>query len=140
MAGIAVRLVDVPINERVYCDINVWLHLEPRDNVQNMDSIVQKILMVVGTRKRTRKWREDFGCDVYQYLFEPFDQTTADWIATYMRIALEDPANGLTNDVTDVRTTCAPSATLDQTYVCTITWRCPKLEANQSVTFAMRAQ
>lgn len=140
MAGIAVRLIDVPLSERVYCDINVWLHLEPRDNVQNMDSIVQKILMVVGTRKRTRKWREAFGADVYQYLFDPFDQQTADWIATYMRVALEDPANGLTNDVTNVKTVCVASGNVEQTYVCTITWNCPKLEAQQSVTFAMRAQ
>ncbi|QYW03763.1 hypothetical protein pEaSNUABM45_00120 [Erwinia phage pEa_SNUABM_45] len=138
--AIAIRLIDVPVSERVYCDVNVWVHLEPRDNVQNMDSIVQKILMVVGTRKRSRKWREAFGADVYQYLFEPFDDKTAQWIATYMRIALEDPANGLTDDVTDVRTTCGMSAQYDQTYVCTINWRCPKLENTQSVTFAMRAQ
>ena len=140
MAGIGIRLIDVPVNERIYCDINVWLQLEPRDNVQNMDSIVQKILMVIGTRKRSRKWREDFGADVYQYLFEPFDQTTAEWIATYMRIALEDSANGLTQDVTEVQTACTASAQYDQTYVCTITWRCPKLESDQKLSFAMRAQ
>ena len=140
MAAIGVRLIDVPISERIYCDINAWIQLEPRDNVQNMDSIVQKILMVVGTRKKSRKWRESFGADVYQYLFEPFDQTTADWIATYMRLALEDRANGLTNDVTNVQTACTLSDQYEQTYVCIITWRCPKLESKESVTFAMRAQ
>lgn len=140
MSSIYIRLIDVPVSERVYCDINAWFRLEPRDNVQNMDSIVQKILMVVGTRKKSRKWRESFGSDVYQYLFEPFDQVTADWISTYMRIALEDPANGLTNDVTNVNCVCVTSAVYEQTYVCTITWRCPKLESNQSVTFAMRGQ
>lgn len=140
MAGISVRLIDVPVSERIYCDINTWIHLEPRDNVQNMDSIVQKILMVVGTRKKTRKWRENFGSDVYGYLFEPFDQRTADWIATYMRIALEDPYNGLTNDVIDIATTCGMSAKYEQTYVCGITWRCPRLENAQSVNFLMRAQ
>lgn len=140
MAAIGVRLIDVPISERIYCDINAWIQLEPRDNVQNMDSIVQKILMVVGTRKKSRKWRESFGADVYQYLFEPFDQTTADWIATYMRLALEDRANGLTNDVTNVQTACTMSDQYEQTYVCIITWRCPKLESKESVTFAMRAQ
>ncbi|QZE57991.1 hypothetical protein MPK70_gp115 [Erwinia phage pEa_SNUABM_33] len=140
MAGIGIRLIDVPISERIYCDINAWIQLEPRDNVQNMDSIVQKILMVIGTRKKSRKWRENFGADVYQYLFEPFDQTTADWIATYMRLALEDPYNGLTQDVTNVQTACTASDQFDQTYVCVVTWRCPKLEDKQSITFAMRSQ
>lgn len=140
MAGIGIRLIDVPISERIYCDLNVWIQLEPRDNVQNMDSIVQKILMVIGTRKRSRKWREGFGADVYKYLFDPYDQTTADWIATYMKVALEDPVNGLTEDVTDIHTACAMSANLDQTYVCSITWRCPKLESVETVKFAMRAQ
>lgn len=140
MAGIAVRLIDVPVAERIYCDINSWIHLEPRDNVQNMDSIVQKILMVIGTRKGSRKWREGFGSDVYGYLFEPFDQRTADWIATYMRIALEDPVNGLTQDVTDIQCACTASIQYDQTYTCLITWRCPKLEDTQKLTFAMRAQ
>ncbi|ARW58754.1 baseplate protein [Erwinia phage vB_EamM_Y3] len=138
--GIYVKLINVPVSERIYCDLNAWIQLEPRDNVQNMDSIVQKILMIVGTRKKSRKWRESFGCDVYQYLFEPFDQTTADWIATYMRIALEDPANGITADVVDVKTACTASSLYEQTYTCIISWRCPKLEATQSVTFAMRAQ
>ena len=130
------KKVDVPANLAVYSDISMDIKIELRDTVQDMDSIMQKILFVVGTRKGSRKYRERFGSYVYQDLFEPFDDVTAGWIQTHIRNAIEDPDNGLTNDVTDVKVNVFRST--DQTYECFISWRVPALETTDSINFAMR--
>ncbi|AXG66505.1 putative baseplate protein [Dickeya phage vB_DsoM_JA33] len=134
--GIITKRVNVPANEAVYSDINMDIKMELRDTVQDMDSITQKVLFVVGTRKGSRKWREKFGSLVYKDLFEPFDDETAGWIQTHIRDALQDPDNGLTNDITNVYVRVFRSE--QQTYECYIAWRVPALEDKDSVTFALR--
>lgn len=134
--------VFVPRNQAVYSDISASIRLESRDDVQNMDSIQQKILFIVGTRKRSRKWRPTFGCDVFRLLFEPFDDTTAGWIQTFIKEALESPANGLTQDVTSVNVDV--TRRVDSTYRVVVAYRVPKLEqtsvaTDQSVSFSMRS-
>ncbi|AQT28588.1 hypothetical protein YOLOSWAG_106 [Erwinia phage vB_EamM_Yoloswag] len=113
------------------------IKLENRDTVQDIDSIVQKILFIIGTRRKSRKWRENFGTDVYTMLFEPFDDTTAGWIQTYIRDALESPYNGLTNDVTGINVSVERA--VDQTYLVSIAFRVPALEQTKTVQFSMRS-
>ncbi len=122
----------------VYSDIFQWIVVENADTVQNYDALNQKIMHVIGTVKRSRKYRPNFGCDVAKYLFEPFDETTADWIKTYIRIALEDPANGLTNDITDIAVSVVMST--EQNYLCFVTYRAPRLEEIGEVKFALQPQ
>lgn len=134
--AIITKKVDVPANFAIYSDINMDIKLELRDTVQDMDSITQKILFVIGTRKGSRKYRERFGSLVMRDLFEPFDDNTAGWIQTHIRNAIEDPDNGLTDDVTEVRVNVFRS--VNQTYECRVSWRVPLLETRDSISFAMR--
>lgn len=129
--------VQLPPDQATYMDINAYIKLENRDDVQDIDSIVQKILFIIGTRKRSRKWRHNFGTEVYRMLFEPFDDTTAGWIQTYIREALESPYNGLTQDVTGVNVSC--ERTVDQTYRVKIGFRVPRLEQDKTISFSMRS-
>lgn len=136
--SIFTKRVNVPASLAVYSDISADVKMEVKDTVQDMDSITQKVLMIIGTRKGRRKWREKFGSNVYQRLFEPFDDNTAGWIKTDIETALTDYDNGLTNDVVDVAAYVVRSTA--QTYDCKITWRVPALETTNSVSFAMRPQ
>ena len=131
------RSVELPPDQATYTDVNAYIKLENRDDVQDIDSIVQKILFVIGTRKRSRKWRERFGTDVYRMLFEPFDDQTSGWIQTYIQEALESPYNGLTADVTNINVEV--NRLVDQTYGVAIAFRVPKLEQTKVVKFSMRS-
>lgn len=131
------RSVQLPPNEATYTDVNALIKLENRDDVQDIDSIVQKILFIIGTRKRSRKWRHNFGTDVYQMLFEPFDDQTAGWIQTYIKEALESSYNGLTQDVTGINVLVTRK--VDQTYGVQIAFRVPKLEKTKTISFSMRS-
>lgn len=135
--SIVTNAVRLPPGKATYSDVNAWIKLENRDDVQDMDSITQKILMIIGTRKRSRKWRPNFGSDVYRQLFEPFDDTTAGWIQTYIKDALESPYNGLTNDVTGINVEVVRK--VDQTYGVRIAFNVPKLEDKKTVSFSMRS-
>lgn len=135
--SIVSNAVKLPPGKATYSDVNAWIKLENRDDVQDMDSISQKILMIIGTRKRSRKWRPNFGSDVYRMLFEPFDDTTAGWIQTYIKDALESPYNGLTNDVTGINVEVVRK--VDQTYGVRIAYHVPKLEDKKTISFSMRS-
>lgn len=135
--SIVSRNVQIPPDQAVYTDINAFIKLENRDDVQDIDSIVQKILFIIGTRKRSRKWRKNFGTDVYRMLFEPFDDTTASWIQTYIQEALESPYNGLTQDVKGINVVVTRK--VDQTYGVQIAFRVPKLERTKTISFSMRS-
>lgn len=135
--SIVSKNVQLPPDEATYTDVNAFIKLENRDDVQDIDSIVQKILFIIGTRKRSRKWRHNFGTDVYRMLFEPFDDTTSGWIQTYIREALESGYNGLTADVININVTC--ERTVDQTYRVSIAFRVPKLEQTKTIKFSMRS-
>ena len=126
----------LPVSERVYSDINMDWTLEVIDTVVNGDSLTQKVLFVLGTRLRSRKWRPLFGCKAISRLFEPFDEVTASWIKTDLVTALEDPNNDLTNDITDIQAVVQLGT--KQTYICWVSWREPKLEKRNDVTFNLR--
>lgn len=134
------KKVSLPKDQTVYSGINADWKLEPLDTVQDFDSIYQDILMVIGTRKGSRKWRERFGSFCYNHLMEPFDSTTAGWIKSSIIEALEDPYNGLTKDITNVQCTVQTDHRT-QTYYVSIWWDMPKLEKQrqaQSGNFRMR--
>lgn len=128
----------LPSIDVVYSDMSAKICMVASDTVQNYNSIDQKIMFVIGTQKGSRKYRPLFGSDVLKYLFEPFDDVTADWIQTYTRVALEDPANGLTEDVTDIN--CSVFRSTNQDYLVIIQYRCPRLEQIREVKFSLQPQ
>lgn len=134
------KKVNLPKDKAFYSGINADWKLEPSDTVQDFDSIFQDMLMAIGTRKGSRKWRERFGSYCYNHLMEPFDEITADWLKTSIVDALEDPYNGLTKDVTDVQ--CRVQLDHNtQSYYVTLWWSMPKLEKHrqkQTGNFRMR--
>lgn len=124
--------------DRIYSDINRDYMLEAISTVVDGDSLVQKVLIVLGTPYRSRKWRPLFGCKVKSRLFEPFDAITADWISSDLISALEDPNNGLTEDIQDIIVNVVPGA--DQSYHCSVSWYEPKLGRNNSTNFKLLTQ
>lgn len=134
------KKVSLPKDQAVYSGINADWKIEPSDTIQDYDSIFQDILMVLGTRKGSRKWRERFGSKCHSYLMEPFDSITADWIRSAIQEALEDPANGLHRDIVNIQCTVQPDDNT-QTYFVTLWWNMPKLETqrqSQTGSFRMR--
>jgi hypothetical protein len=129
-------VVSLPVSDRVYSDINMDWTLEAIDTVVNGDSLTQKILFVLGTRLRSRKWRPLFGCNAPNRLFDPFDEVTASWIKTDLVNALENPNNDLVDDITDIRAVVQLGT--KQTYICWVSWREPKLEKANEVKFNLR--
>lgn len=128
----------LPQKDVVYSDMSMYICMGKSDTVQNYTALDQKIMYVIGTPRGSRKYRPRFGSDVIKYLFEPFDVVTADWIKTYIRVALEDPANGLTEEITDVGV--AVYMTAQETYLCVVQYRCPKLEEVREVKFSLQPQ
>lgn len=43
-------------------------------SVSGWDAIIKQIYLVLVTRKNTRQWQPDFGCNLLDYLFEIGDQ------------------------------------------------------------------
>lgn len=127
----------VPVNDLVYSDINRDYLLEPIDTVVNGDSLTQKILFVLGVPLFSRKWRPLFGCRAGLRLFEPFDTTTARWIRSDIVEALEDPNNGLIEDVTNI--SCTVQLGENQTYIVTLGWTEPKLARSNKTSFYLRS-
>lgn len=122
----------------IYLDLSDKIGMSIVDTVIDEESIRQSVLYVLGTRKRSRKWRPEFGSTIAQYLFDPFDETTAGWISTYARIALEDPNNGLVGIISEIAVTVEMAQ--DQTYLCTVLYTIPELVKRDQIRFAMRMQ
>jgi phage baseplate assembly protein W len=57
--------------------------------VAGEDTVRQAILLLLSTRPGERVMRPDYGCDVYQLIFAPNDDTTAALAIYYVRRALE---------------------------------------------------
>lgn len=60
----------------LYSDLN---YIKPSlgDRLYDIDAIFQSIFSIIGTKKRERVFRPDFGLSMTSYLFEPCDEYTA---------------------------------------------------------------
>lgn len=101
-------------------DVSLDYGQQAADTVTDVDSAVQKLIVVLSVPLGTRKRYEDFGCNTYTQLFEPFDDVTAGWIGVGIQEAIENPANEIRDLFTDVgvQVTRGP-----QTYMCRIDFR-----------------
>ncbi len=67
------------------------LTLNPRkgiDTVSEDDSVRQAVLLLISTRPGERVMRPNYGCDIFQLVFSPNDDTTAAIAIHYVRQAL----------------------------------------------------
>ncbi len=123
-----IKVVSTTITDYIYSDINIDYGSEVATTVLNQDALTQKILLVLTTRYRSRKWRPFFGSKIHRELHQPFDTITAGWIGQAIKNALESPYNDLTEDVSKVTVTVIPDYTTS-TYWTSINWVATKLQA-----------
>lgn len=101
----------------VLSDVNLDYGQSPSDTVEDINSIIQKLVVVLGTMYNSAKWKPGFGCRLCSRLFDPFDSTTAGWIGVDIDEAVKNPANELVGLVSEFRSIVVAGA---QTYECSI--------------------
>lgn len=76
-----------------YSDLNEMARLETNMLVTDFAAIRQSLAMIFATLKGSRWWRPEFGANIEKYLFDPFNEITANNI----RLAIYDVVNQGTN-------------------------------------------
>ena len=61
----------------LYSDLN-HTSVQYGSTIYDLDALYQAVVTLLSTRKRTKPFRPEIGCDLDRYLFEPCDQRTAD--------------------------------------------------------------
>lgn len=101
-------------------DVSLDYGQQAADTVTDVDSAVQKLIVVLSVPRGARKRYEDFGSTTYTQLFEPFDDITAGWIGVGIQEAIENPANEIRDLFTDLRISVTRGP---QTYFCALDFR-----------------
>jgi phage baseplate assembly protein W len=73
-------------------EAHAGLGLSPRGSiamVEDHDSVRQAILLLLSTLPGERVMRPEYGCQLYQLIFSPNDETTAGLAIHYVRSALD---------------------------------------------------
>lgn len=117
--------------EQVYSDVNMFVNIYSQDAlVYDEYAINNSISSIVGTTPGQRLFRPDFGCNVYNKLFEPMSDTVAISIKNMVMIAIErwEPRIKMvaTNIVTDYAS---------QSYYIDVQYTIPSLN-NKSASYA----
>lgn len=126
----------VSVFEYMFSDVNIQFSSQPDEFVYDIDAVIQAFLILLGTSKRERWWRPEYGTyNLERLLFEPFDITTADQIAESIKSISESASNGnirLTIDGVSVRPDYAT-----QTYEVNLRINVPNI-GNKKVQFFLR--
>jgi phage baseplate assembly protein W len=77
-----------------YSDVNLYTNSKPNDEVRDIDSVKQSLWMIIGTPKRSRWFRPNFGTAIESLLFDPLDYTTATRIRSELTNALGNARTG----------------------------------------------
>ena len=101
-------------------DVSLDYGQQAADTVTDVDSAVQKLIVVLSVPIGTRKRYEKFGCNTYSQLFDTFDDVTAGWIGVGIQEAIENPANEIRDLFSDVKVQVLRGA---QVYNCRIDFR-----------------
>ena len=99
----------------VLSDVNLDYGQSSSDTVEDINSVIQKLVVVLGTQYNSAKWKPKFGCKLYSRLFDPFDSTTAGWIGVDIDEAIQNPANELSDLLREFRSVVVAGT---QTYNC----------------------
>lgn len=120
-------------------DVSLDYGQQAADTVTDVESAVQKLIVVLSVPLGARKRYEDFGCNTYAQLFEPFDDITAGWIGIGIQEAIENPANEIRELFTDLKIAVTRGA---QTYQCAVDFRVilPSGEKSEPITYKFQLQ
>ena len=77
-----------------YSDINLYTNTKPNDEVRDIESVKQSLWLIIGTPKRSRWFRPNFGTSIERLLFDPLDYTTATRIRAELTNALGNARTG----------------------------------------------
>lgn len=126
--------VETAVFSFTYSDINLKFSSEPEEFVYDIDAVIQAFLVLLGTPKRERWWRPEWGTyDLYKLLFEPFDIDTANQIAESIRAISESATNG--NIRIGIDGVSVEPLYESKTYDVTLRISVPELRRTKSVRF-----
>jgi phage baseplate assembly protein W len=121
----------------VYSDVNVQSEPGQADRVYDRDAVRQSLMMILGTTKRTRWWRPQYGADLERLLFEPLDTTTAVRIQANITQAILDPRNG--DSRMDLRAVDVLPDTENNRFFVAVIVDVPSLDLfNEEITFGLQ--
>ena len=97
-------------------DIDVNTYLTRITLVSKTQEAEQRVFLVLGTLKRSRWKRYEFGCYLHNHLFDPVNSDTANDIRREIEDSFIDPYNGL-DDIVLGPVTVIPDVPNQQYYV-----------------------
>jgi uncharacterized protein len=68
------------------------------------ESVKSNLLHLLLTKKGARLYKPDFGCDLYQYIFDPMDNQTFDLIKNEIVTAIQSNIQGINIDNIEMTT------------------------------------
>lgn len=89
MAEEQVFFSDLPLDITIASDGDMAL-------VTNKEAISQSLRMIINTASGSRVFLSDYGCRIRGFLFEPFDETTANRIGEELRESIENYESRIT--------------------------------------------
>ena len=104
--GNRIRLLEVEQKD-YYSDIPADFFRDTSNNdvgvIRNLNSVQQSMTGIIATRKGERPFDPEFGCDIYQQLFELMDDLAAAAVERSIRDAIKnyEPRVTLTNVLVD---------------------------------------
>lgn len=109
----------------LYSDLN-HTGVQYGSTIYDLDALYQAVMTLLSTRKRSKVFRPEIGCDLDRYLFEPCDQITADAILFEITDAFsQDPRFKL--DMSRTHVTPSP---MDSSFYITLAIAFPALNNN----------
>lgn len=125
-------------SRNTFSDIDIDSSDPNRDLVTDREAVLQSVLMILGTNRRTRWRRPTYGADIERRLFDPVDGTTAIQLQQGIIQALTDPING-DNDVVVRNVEVLPNPNENQ-FFCNVILDVPRLGLfNESLTFGLES-
>lgn len=127
---------EVVVFNYTFSDVNLKFSSSSEEFVYDLDAIVQAFLILLGTPKRERWWRPEWGTyDLQRLLFEPFDITTANQIAESIRAISESATNG--NIRLQISGVSVEPVYTTKTYNVWLTINVPSLNSTKQVNFTL---
>lgn len=122
----------------IFTDIKFEASDPSNDLATDRDAIVQRILLALGTNRRTRWRRPRYGANVERLLFDPVDRVTAIELQRRLIEGLNDRENGV-GDIVLRNVEVLPNPDENQ-FFCNIIIDVPRLGlVNESVTFGLNS-
>lgn len=117
----------------LYSDINFQAGEKSLSElVYESDSIQQSLYMIFTTKRGSRLFRPDFGCDLERYLFTPITETNRHKLEAELRYGMEQEVRIEISNLKVITDMSLPG------YVCTVFYRIPLLNKTDSLNFLLK--